>query len=145
MRGYFGIGIENIKTEMNIGTLWRSAKILDASFVFTIGKRYKKQSSDTIKAIKHMPLYNFDCFDSFYNNLPYNCKLVGVELLNTAIEIKNYAHPERAIYLLGAEDHGLTNKAIDKCHDIIQLPGLTSLNVAVAGSIVMYDRFIKTK
>jgi len=50
-RGFFGIGIQNIKTESNIGTLWRSANILGADFIYTIGKRYKKQSSDTMKRI----------------------------------------------------------------------------------------------
>jgi tRNA (guanosine-2'-O-)-methyltransferase len=44
MRGYYGIGIENVKTAENVGTLWRSAYILGASFIFTIGKRYKKQA-----------------------------------------------------------------------------------------------------
>ena len=47
-RGFFGVGIENTKTHQNIGTLWRSASIMGASFMFTIGKRYKKQASDTM-------------------------------------------------------------------------------------------------
>ena len=42
MRGYFGIGIENIKTEANIGTLMRSSYAMGASFVFTIGRRYAR-------------------------------------------------------------------------------------------------------
>ena len=32
-RGYFGIGIMNPKTEMNVGSLWRSANILGATSV----------------------------------------------------------------------------------------------------------------
>ena len=51
--------------------------------------------------------------------------------------------PERAVYLLGAEDHGLSRKALDKCHHFIMIPGSQldqSLNVSVAGSIIMYDR-----
>lgn len=35
-RGYFGIGIYNGKNTANIGTLWRSAAILGANFIFTI-------------------------------------------------------------------------------------------------------------
>ncbi|WP_020474452.1 RNA methyltransferase [Zavarzinella formosa] len=30
MKGYFGIGIENCKTGVNVGTLWRSAHNLAA-------------------------------------------------------------------------------------------------------------------
>jgi len=144
-RGYYGIGILNGKTEMNIGTLWRSASILGASFIFTIGKRYKKQASDTMKAWRHIPLYHYDEFADFYKNIPYDCQLVGVELDERAHLIKNYVHPQRCIYILGAEDNGLTIEALSHCHSIIQLPGEYCMNVAVAGSIVMYDRYNKRR
>ena len=143
MRGYFGIGIENNKSGSNIGTLWRSAYIFEASFIFTINRRYEKQGSDTMKTWRSIPLYNYKDFDEFYNTIPYDCKLVGIEILENAKKLSTYNHPERCIYLLGAEDHGLSNKAIEKCHNIVVLPGKFCLNVSVAGSIVMYDRLIK--
>lgn len=143
MRGYFGIGIQNTKTEVNTGTLWRSAKLLGASFIFTIGRRYQRQVSDTLKAYRSIPLYNYVDFNSFYSHLPYNCFLIGIELDEKASLLKNFMHPERCVYLLGAEDNGLTKEAISKCHKLIQLPGEFSMNVAVAGSIVMYDRISK--
>lgn len=142
-RGYFGIGIQNTKTEHNIGTLWRSASILGASFIFTIGRRYKRQASDTMKSWKHIPLYEYETFDAFYKTMPYDCRLIGVELDKNSLPIKNFCHPERCIYLLGAEDNGLTREAIDKCHSLVQLPGEHCMNVSVAGSIIMYDRIIK--
>jgi len=142
-RGFFGIGIQNIKTESNIGTLWRSANILGADFIYTIGKRYKKQSSDTMKTFKHIPLYHYETFEDFYNHLPFDCRLVGIELDDKSRKLEKYVHPERCVYLLGAEDHGLTKEALAKCHDIIQIAGDHCLNVSVAGSIVMYDRYSK--
>jgi tRNA G18 (ribose-2'-O)-methylase SpoU len=57
--------------------------------------------------------------------------------------IADFKHPERCIYLLGAEDSGLTKEAINKCHEIIILPGTFCLNVSVAGSIVLFDRIQK--
>lgn len=143
MRGYFGIGIENTKTTLNIGTLWRSAQIFGASFIFTIGRRYKKQASDTMKTPRHIPLYTYENIQDFYCNIPFGCKLIGIELTEKSKPIKDFIHPQRAIYLLGAEDNGLTKAAIEKCHEIIQIPGDFCLNVAIAGSIVLYDRIIK--
>lgn len=143
-RGYFGIGIENTKTKMNIGTLWRSAYGLGAAFIFVIGNRYKSQASDTVKAMRHIPLYHFDTFEQFYENMPKDCLLVGVELHERSRKLEGYGHPERAIYLLGAEDHGLSKTAITKCHSIVEFDSKHCLNVAVAGSIVMYDRQCKT-
>lgn len=142
-RGFFAIGIYHTKTEVNVGTLWRSASIFGATFIFTIGKRYKKQSSDTMKSWKHIPLFHYETFEEFYRSLPHDCRLTGIELDNRAIDLKNYSHPERCVYLLGAEDHGLNELTIQKCHDLIKLPGEFSMNVSVAGSIVMYDRITK--
>jgi tRNA G18 (ribose-2'-O)-methylase SpoU len=142
-RGYFGIGIEHTKNELNIGTLYRTAHIFGAAFIFTIGKRYKKQGSDTTKSYKHIPLYHYLTFDEFYKNMPFDCRLVGIEIADNAIPIREYKHPERCIYLLGAEDHGLSTRALKTCHDIIVLPGNLCLNVSTSGSIVLFDRINK--
>src|SRR4030042_5398335 len=144
MRGYFGIGIENMKTGHNLGTLWRSAYLFHAAFIFVIGHRYKLQCSDTYKTCRHIPLYQYDNFEHFYKSIPYDCQLIGVELVPDAYDILIYSHPQRCIYLLGSEDNGLTSSAISKCHRIIQLPGDRSMNVSTAGSIVMYDRYFKS-
>jgi len=144
-RGYFGIGIQNPKIEENIGTLWRSAFILGASFIFTIGKRYKKQASDTPQSWKHIPLFNYETFDEFYKAMPYDCRLIGIEIDEKSVPIHEYKHPERCIYLLGAEDSGLSKEAISKCHELVILPGDICLNVSVAGSLVLYDRIAKSK
>lgn len=141
MRGYFGIGIENTKTAMNIGTLLRSAFNFKAAFVFTVGKRYSRQSSDTLNTWKHLPLFNYETIEDLH--IPHSCQLVGVEIAESAENIITFKHPERAIYLLGAEDSGLTKAAIKRCHKLIQIPTNRCLNVAVAGSIIMYDRAAK--
>lgn len=144
MRGYFGIGIENCKTEHNVGTLWRSAQNLGAAFIFTIGNRYKCQPSDTTKAWRSIPLFRYATFDDFYANLPHDCQLVGVEFPHEkAKPLPQFCHPERCVYLLGAEDHGLTARALERCHRVVHIPSTMCLNVAAAGSIVMYDRGVK--
>jgi tRNA G18 (ribose-2'-O)-methylase SpoU len=144
MRGYFGIGIWHGKAAINVGTLWRSAYQLGAAFIFTIGKRYPKQASDTVKAWKHVPLYEYDSFDDFQTHRPKDCMLVGVEMGGK--DLVHYCHHERAIYLLGAEDNGLSKDVIAECQNVIAIPALRteSYNVAVAGSIVMFDRLAKS-
>ena len=143
MNGFFGIGIFHGKTEENLGTLWRSADLLGANFIFTVGRRYRYQSTDTSKAFRHIPLYNYKDWDDFFCHIPYNCPVVAVELDRNSIPIKNYVHRKQCIYLLGAEDHGLPPEILKKCAEIIQLPGDYSMNVATAGSIVMFDRINK--
>lgn len=139
----FGIGCFNMKNEINYGTLFRSALLFNANFIFLIGKRFKRQASDTFNSSRHIPLFEYQSIDKFFDNIPYGFKLVGIELEEYAINIEDYEHPKNAVYLLGAEDNGLPNSILEKCHDIIKLPGNRSMNVSVAGSIVMYDRYIK--
>jgi len=143
VRGYFGIGVYHIKTECNLGTLWRSAYQLGAAFIFTIGKRYKTQSSDTTKTWRHVPLFHFKNVEQFTGNIPHDCKVIAVEMGGNSLV--DYSHPERCIYLLGAEDHGLPQRVVGGCNGLISIPSIRieSYNVAVAGSVVMYDRMLK--
>ncbi|WP_282136011.1 RNA methyltransferase [Seonamhaeicola maritimus] len=140
---FFGIGIQNGKTPGNLGVLWRSAQNLGASFIFTIGNRYSKQACDTHNAVKSIPYFHYVNFEEFFSNLPKGARLVGVELTDEALPLETFHHPRRCVYLLGAEDHGLSKQAIAKSHFLVKFNSAKSLNVSVAGSIVMYDRGIE--
>ena len=140
-RGFYAIGVYKPKKEVNIGTLWRTANILGASLIFTVGVRYRKQSSDVLNTPRHVPLMHFDDIEDLVRHLPWGCRLIGVELDDRARMSHQYTHPDQGCYLLGAEDNGLPKQVIERCHSLIKLPGDKSLNVAVAGSLVMYDRW----
>lgn len=142
MRGYFEIGIYRGKTVANLGTLWRSAFQLGAAGVFVIGHRYKPMASDVYRTWRHIPLRQFKTFDDFLAARPHDCPLIGVEM--GGAPLSTYRHPERAIYLLGAEDNGLPGHVREKCQSIVSLEALgpESYNVAVAGSLVMYQRHV---
>ena len=142
-QGYCAIGIYRGKTEHNLGTLWRTAYILGASYIFTIDNKYKKQSSDVLRTWARIPLFHYASFEDFLKNIPYDCRLVGVELTESAEFLHTFQHPKRAIYLLGAENSGLPDQILEACHFVVKLPGNSSLNVSVTGSIVLHDRACK--
>lgn len=139
-RGFFAIGIDHNKTRMNLGTLWRTANLFRSAFIFTIGARYERQASDTLQTPNSIPLFRFADVSDLLEHLPHGCPLVGVELDEGAVDLHEFRHPLRACYLLGAEDHGLAPAVTRRCHRLVRLPG-GSLNVAVAGSLVIYDRW----
>lgn len=143
MRGYYGIGIYHGKTVSNLGTLWRSAHNFGASFIFTIGHRYKKQASDTTKAWRSIPLYHYESFEQFKKHSPVDCQIIAIEQNRTSVDLKSFSHPQRAVYLLGAEDNGIPEKIINQCLKIVHIDTPMCINVSVAGSIVMYDRQVK--
>ena len=144
-RGFFAVGVYRPKTEANIGSLWRTAHLYDASFVFTVGRRYKPQSSDTPRTPRHTPLFHFDNIGDLLAHIPWAAPLVGVEIDETAVPLDDFDHPLSGVYLLGAEDHGLPAEVLSACHRIVSIPSPKpqSMNVAVAGSLVIYDRYRK--
>ncbi len=139
-RGYFGIGVEGISKPMNFGNLARSAHGFGASFVFSIApaRTIGVPKSDTARSIEHLPWYNYTRSDEF--KLPDGCTLVGVELTDDAIDLPSFRHPIQAAYLLGPEGGALSPEMIERCAYVVKIPTAFSINVAMAGAIVMYDR-----
>lgn len=138
--GFFGVAIYNCKNWPNVGTLLRTTHILGGSFISVIGPRYRKTGPDVLDTTRSVPLYEHDSFESFFASIPKGCRLIGVEMGDGAELLDDFVHPDRAVYLFGAEDHGLPQRILDKCHMVIKLQGKHSLNVSVTGSIVVYHR-----
>lgn len=142
-RGFCAIGIERSKTEMNVGTLMRSAVCLGADFIFTIGHRYEPQASDTVASWRQVPLFHYATVEDFRHHRPYDVPLIGVELSEDAVPLETFKHPERAMYLLGPEDGSLSKAAVEQCQTVVRFQSAYCLNVASAGTVVLYDRQAK--
>jgi tRNA G18 (ribose-2'-O)-methylase SpoU len=139
-RGYFAIGAERISKALNLGNLMRSAHGFGASFTFTIGAAYQalEARADTSKGSQHLPHYNWAAADELA--LPQGCRLVGVELLDEAIDLPSFRHPMRAAYVLGPEQGSLSPAVLARCDHVVRIPSSFCINLAMAGAIVMYDR-----
>src|SRR5262249_47106881 len=139
-RGYFGIGAERISKALNLGNLMRSAHGFGASFTFTIGATYAalEARADTSKGAQHLPHYNWETPAELV--LPAGCRLVGVELLDEAIDLPSFHHPRCAAYVLGPERGALSPELAARCDYVVRIPTSFCINLAMAGAIVMYDR-----
>jgi tRNA(Leu) C34 or U34 (ribose-2'-O)-methylase TrmL len=145
-RGWFSIGVHRPKTMENVGMLWRHARLYDAAWLFTVGHRYRKVATDVPNAARHMPLFHYDGLFDLAGHVPSNAQLVCVELTDGAVPLPDFVHPGRAVYLLGAEDEGLPGELLDGKWPVVSIPSCLpqSMNVAAAGTLVMYDRHVKT-
>ena len=72
-----------------------------------------------------------------------SCALVGIELLEDAIDLPSFRHPLNAAYVLGPERAGLSAALLERCDHIIRIPTRFALNLAVAGALVLYDRLLQ--
>lgn len=143
MRGYFGIGAEDISKAMNVAALMRTAHAFGASFVFSIGKvraGHQWGRVDTSDATGSLPYYGFD--DPAELLLPKGCELVGIEITDDAIPLPSFHHPRRAAYVLGRERGSLSAELLARCDHVVRIPSRFSINLAIAGAMVMYDRML---
>ena len=142
LRGYFGVGVDGISKPMNLGNLVRIAHAFDASFFFSVAPRLKLSDaqSDTSRAQGALPFYSFASPADL--RLPLGCRLVGVEITDDAVELPRFRHPSRAAYVFGAERFSLSPRVLKACDFVVRIPTRFSINVGMAGAIVLYDRMV---
>ena len=142
MRGYFAVGVDGISKPMNLGNLLRIAHAFDASFLFTVNAHVKlsEAQSDTSHAHGALPFYPYRTVEEF--RLPVGCRLVGVEITDDATELPRFRHPQRAAYVFGGERTSLSEAMLKRCEFVVKIPTRFSINVGMAGAIVLYDRLI---
>ncbi|WP_157879400.1 RNA methyltransferase [Pararhodospirillum photometricum] len=143
MRGYFGIGVEGVSKPYNLGNVFRTAHAFDAAFVFTVRACYTQEEVakvDTSDALSALPFYRFADVGDLV--LPSGAQVVGIELTDDAVDLPSFRHPSRAVYVLGAERVGLSAPMLARCDHVIKIPMRFSINLGVAGALVMYDRLM---
>lgn len=142
MRGYSAIGLHHPKTPANVGSVLRAAHCYQSAMVSYTGERYRKASTDTMAAYRHIPLIKTD---DLFSIIPYDCVPVAVDLLDDARDLTGYTHPERAFYIFGPEDGTLGKSITSRCRDKIFVPTQHCMNLAACVNVILYDRLAKAK
>ncbi len=132
----------NISKEHNVGSLVRTAHAIGVENVFLAGTRHwnfeAAKTSQFYTAIEMVA-----GVDAFRKRLyEENYELVAIELSANSTGLFEAEYPERPCFLLGAELEGIPELLMKEAKLVVQIPqwGLVpSLNLAVAGSIVLYD------
>ena len=60
-------------------------------------------------------------------------------------DLKKINYKKKVAYILGSERYGLSQNILQRCDKIIKVPTKFSLNLALTGGIVLYDRLISMK
>jgi len=136
----------DISKEYNVGSLVRTAHAAAAQELILVGER-----EWNVEAARTSELYteivHLDDAAAFRAHLRrQGWTLVAVELAPEATSLFEADYPDRPCFLLGAELGGLPQGILADAELIVEIPqwGLVpSLNLAVAGSIVIYDYLAK--
>ena len=139
-KGYAGIGLDNPKSMLNIGSAARACGVYRADFLAISGTRYEHAQTDTMKAFRHLPVFRVS---DLREMVPFGCIPVAVDIIEGAKPLPGYTHPKRAFYIFGAEDATLDEHTLEWCKEIVYIPTNRCMNLAATVNVVLYDRMCK--
>jgi len=140
MRGYAAIGLIRPKNRHNEGGIMRAAHCFGVGLVMMQGARFKQQASNVTRAERHIPTLHVE---DICKSTPYNCEKVAVELVEGARDLRDFVHPERALYIFGPEDSSINPDIVARCQHVVSIPTAFCLNLAATVNVVLYDRLLK--
>jgi len=138
------IGLINPKSPSNVGAVMRAAGCFRGDAVLYTGQRYDRAApfyTDTHNASYTIPLTHVT---SIAHTIPAKMKLVCVELVEGAVALPEFQHPESACYLFGPEDGTLSQALVDQADAVVYIPTVGCMNLAATVNVVLYDRIAKS-
>ncbi|MDB9743957.1 RNA methyltransferase [Fibrobacterales bacterium] len=139
------IGLTNPQSPSNVGGVLRAAGCYQADKVCYTGVRYDtamKFSSNTQKEGRNIPI---SWTEDFLSDLEEDVKIICVDFIEGAIPLPEFKHPEKAIYIFGAEDGTVLQDVIDKADAAVYVPTVGCMNLAASVNVLLYDRLAKSK
>ena len=143
--GLCWVALETVRSPGNLGTLIRTSEAVGgAGFIFTSG-RVDPFDPDVVRA-SMSALFRQKFVRTNLNALRHwischCCDVIGASPDGT-IDLHQFNYPRSALLFLGEERQGLTQQQRDLCQHLVRIPivgAADSLNLAVAGSLLMYE------
>lgn len=138
--------IDGIQDPGNLGTLIRTSLGVGVGAVFclkgTVDLYNEKTLRATMGAVFNLPVLYIQDKQSLLNLLQKHNFTVVVADVNTEMYYYEYNYPEKVALVLGSEAHGPLN--FQESYQKVKIPlnpVVESLNVAIAGGIILYEIF----
>lgn len=138
------IGLSNPKSPTNVGAVMRAAGCFNADAVLYTGERYPRAArfhTDTKSATLSIGLTGVE---SLLDAVPAGASVVCVELVEGAVALPRFEHPDNAFYIFGPEDGTLDQALVDRADAVVFIPTVGCLNLAATVNVVLYDRAAKS-
>lgn len=139
------IALTDPKSPTNVGAVMRAAGCYQASEVLYTGVRYAKAAkfqTDTKSVSEKIPLRHVE---NFFDNKPDDVKVICVDLVEGAIPLPDFVHPEKALYIFGPEDGTISQAVVNSSDHVVYVPTVGCMNLAASVNVLLYDRLAKSK
>jgi tRNA C32,U32 (ribose-2'-O)-methylase TrmJ len=136
--------VHNISKKHNIGTLARCAVAFNVAEMCLVGsKHYNTFGSHG--SFDYVPLKHFETLAKVreYLKEEHQCVIFGIEIIEGALAVQDKPFTGNTAFILGNEGQGLSKQQMAICDKYVYIPqygnGTASLNVTVAGSIILHN------
>jgi len=141
--------LDNVKNPANIGMIFRIADAIRAEKIILYFEtnqhgveKFVKSSRSTEKYVNYQIVTNF----LFIEELKNTHQIIALEKTNNSIDYQNFLPKDKIALIIGSENFGVSEQLLKIVEQSIHLPMLgvnTSINVATASSVVLYDILLK--
>ena len=137
--------LETIRSPGNLGTLIRTSEAFGGAGFILLGNSIDPFDPNVVRASMGS-IYNQKFIRTGYSLLHiwlhnHNCHIFGASPVG-AVDFHQFNYPQTTMIFLGEERRGLTQQQRDLCKHLVRIPiarTVDSLNLAVAGSLIMYE------
>ena len=137
------VALVNPKNPTNVGAVIRAAHCFSTDQIIYTGTRYDRAArfhTDTKNAAAALPVQHTE---DIFELIPSDFKIVCIELAVGATALPQFNHPEKTAYIFGPEDGTLSQDTINRADSVVFIATQSSLNLAAAVNVVLYDRQAK--
>lgn len=133
-----------VAKRVNIGTIVRSAVAFGVEGLMVVGDRKKVRSFGDQNTLRFLDMQEFQTLKECKEEITrQNFRLVGIEIDQRSRNVAKHPFTGNTVFVLGNEGTGLGKNILEICDDLVYIPqhfpGTASLNVAIAGSIVLHQ------
>lgn len=150
--------LHNIRSIHNVGSFFRTSDAVGVDKIYLSGytptptDRFGRERSDLEKtalgAEKIIPWEKIEDVKGFLNDKKQQgFEIASVEQDEKSVDYKEFSPKEKILVIFGEEVNGIEKELLDLSDVIIEIPmkgQKESLNVSVAGGIILYRLFDKT-
>jgi len=140
------LGLYGAEKPGNLGALFRTADGVGASAVVILEECSDPFNHNSIRtslgAIFSVPSVKSNTAEFIKYCRTNGIQVVAAALVDSTVEYTKVDFSKPTAILLGAEDNGLPHEVIEKCDHTAKIPmnGIAdSLNVSVAGAVILYE------
>jgi tRNA(Leu) C34 or U34 (ribose-2'-O)-methylase TrmL len=132
----------------NVGAVIRAAACYGEDAVYWTGERIDVETHKGKRLPREERMKGYANVDRVNTARPFDLLEEGVipiaiELTESAEQLQDFEHPEKAAYVFGPEDGSIPKGIRVLCHRFVVIPTLHCTNLAAAVYTVLYDRKAK--